>query len=281
DNTVLMEQTATLNGSGSSTPSGTITSYLWQQVAGTTVTLSSNTAVSPTFTAPTVTPAGAVLRFQLTVTDSRSLSASDNVDITVDWGSLDDFSTDTRSSYTQLVVPFHAPPPPPPDVQFNYDSVGKRLEVIVPDDLGFIFSKALPTNNSGVFSLDFYPRTTYPIGGGIWIRLMADANNYYEMAAFQWDNVLSPGELPRVTKVVGGVVVDNVAFSNINNYVSQNPPIAYHVTFRFTPTVTTVQAFGETIVLNSNTTSINVSKVELQMNQQEAFFDNIQLLAVP
>ena len=74
NNAVEMGQTVTLDGSGSTTPSGTITSYLWTQVAGTSVTLSDNTAVKPTFTAPTVPVIGAVLRFQLTVTDSRSLT---------------------------------------------------------------------------------------------------------------------------------------------------------------------------------------------------------------
>ena len=103
DNQVNMGQTVTLDGSASTTQAGsTITSHLWTQVAGTPVTLSDNTAVKPTFTAPTVPAIGAVLRFQLTVTDSRSLTASDNVDITVKWvGFADDFSTDTTGTYTK------------------------------------------------------------------------------------------------------------------------------------------------------------------------------------
>jgi hypothetical protein len=100
DNSVLQGKTGTLDGSGSTTPSGTITSYLWTQVNGTPVILSDNAAVKPTFTAPdNVLATGEVLRFQLTVTDSRSMTASDNVDITVKWGSLDDFSTNTTGQY--------------------------------------------------------------------------------------------------------------------------------------------------------------------------------------
>ena len=119
-----MGQTVTLDGSGSTTPFGTITSHLWTQVAGTTVTLSDNTAVNPTFTAPTVPVIGAVLRFQLTVTDSRSLTASDNVDITVKWvGFADAFSTDTTGTYnpTQTTSVHGARLPTTP--------IGKRAQV--------------------------------------------------------------------------------------------------------------------------------------------------------
>jgi hypothetical protein len=277
---VLQGRTVTLDGSGSSASFPPIT-YLWEQVAGTTVTLSDNTAVMPTFTAPTVNPIGEVLRFQLTVTDDILQTASDTVDITVLWGFADDFSTDTRSSYATTPVFLNIPPLPSP--QFNWDAAGERLEVLTENDVGLIISQALPGNDNGVFSLDFFPRQTHPTGGGIWVRLMEDANNFYEVAAFEWNNVLSPEELPRVTKWVGGVVVDNVAFTfPPNQYVSQDPnPTQEHITITFTPATTTVQAFGETIVLNTDTTSINVDMFEIQTNQQDSYIDNIELLVVP
>jgi hypothetical protein len=281
DQSAVMGQTVTLDGSGSSTPLGTIVSYLWEQVAGQTVALDNDAAVSPTFTAPDVAPIGEILRFQLTITDSRSLTASDNVDVTVLWGDLDDFSTDTTSEYAvQEVYLGGATPPPFPE--FNYDPVGERLEVLTEDDVGLIFSRSLPATDNGVFSFDFYPRKTYPSGGGIWVRIMEDQDNYYEMAAFQWDNVLEPQRLPFFAKVVNQVTVDNVLFTNINNYVSQDPdPTQYHVTITFTPAEATAQAFDETIVLNQDPSAINVSSFEIQTNQQDAYYDNIQLLAVP
>jgi hypothetical protein len=72
----------TLDGSGSSDPDGdTPLTYQWAQTSGPTVTLSSPTAVSPTFTAPNDP---AVLTFSLIVTDSRGLaSVPDTVVITV------------------------------------------------------------------------------------------------------------------------------------------------------------------------------------------------------
>lgn len=75
--------TVTLDGSGSTDSDGTITSYAWTQDAGTTVTLSSASVVSPTFTAP-ASIAGETLTFRLVATDNQgSSSAPDTVDITI------------------------------------------------------------------------------------------------------------------------------------------------------------------------------------------------------
>jgi uncharacterized repeat protein (TIGR02543 family) len=82
DQSVLAGASVTLDGSGSSDPDGhTPLSYAWTQSAGTAVTLSDPSAVSPSFTAPTT--AGS-LTFELIVTDSMGLaSAADSVTITV------------------------------------------------------------------------------------------------------------------------------------------------------------------------------------------------------
>jgi hypothetical protein len=75
--------TVTLNGSGSSDADGTIASYAWTQTAGTAVTLSSASAVQPTFTAPTVLNA-TTLTFSLVVTDDDgAASAASTVNVTV------------------------------------------------------------------------------------------------------------------------------------------------------------------------------------------------------
>lgn len=80
DQTILVGNLVTLNGTGSTDPDGTIASYLWSQTAGTAVTLSSTTTASPTFT-----PATAGVRtFSLVVTDDGgATSTADLVTITV------------------------------------------------------------------------------------------------------------------------------------------------------------------------------------------------------
>jgi hypothetical protein len=88
DQTVDEGVTVTLDGSNSSDQDDGIASYQWEQVGGTLVTLSSNTAVQPTFTAPDVGPSGESLTFQLTVTDSGGLQSTDTCIVNVSWVNL-------------------------------------------------------------------------------------------------------------------------------------------------------------------------------------------------
>lgn len=81
--TVIAGTTVTLNGSASSDPDGSVSSYAWTQTAGNTVTLSSTTVAQPTFIAPTVT-ATSTLTFSLVVMDNQGRSSSaSTVSITV------------------------------------------------------------------------------------------------------------------------------------------------------------------------------------------------------
>ena len=78
--TVQVAAAVTLNGSGSTDPAGNTLSYKWTQTGGTAVTLSSATAVQPTFTAPA---SATTLTFQLVVSDSQASSSPATVTITV------------------------------------------------------------------------------------------------------------------------------------------------------------------------------------------------------
>ncbi len=83
DQTVLQRTTVVLNGNASSDPDGTIVGAGWTQVAGPAVTLSGATTLTPSFVAPRIFVAATTLTFELTVTDSDGLSASDRVDVIV------------------------------------------------------------------------------------------------------------------------------------------------------------------------------------------------------
>jgi hypothetical protein len=71
--TVFVNASVTLNGSASSDPENQTLTFGWSQVSGTPVTLSSNSVVSPTFSAPALT---GTLVFQLIVTDSVGFASA-------------------------------------------------------------------------------------------------------------------------------------------------------------------------------------------------------------
>lgn len=83
DQTKSISDTVTLAGSGTDDNGDTLT-YGWTQTGGSpTVSLSNPAARSPTFTAPS---AATVLTFTLTVTDTGSLTGTDEVVVTVTEG---------------------------------------------------------------------------------------------------------------------------------------------------------------------------------------------------
>jgi hypothetical protein len=85
DQAVDDRTTVTLYASNSSDVDDGIASFLWEQTAGIAVTLSDPTAAQPSFTSPDVGSDGASLTFQLTVTDSGGLQATDSCIVNVTW----------------------------------------------------------------------------------------------------------------------------------------------------------------------------------------------------
>jgi hypothetical protein len=88
DQTVNPGAAVALRGSGSD-PENAITAYRWRQTSGTAVTLSNATSAQASFTAPTLATGTASLAFELQITDSGGLSATDSVRIVVQSGDID------------------------------------------------------------------------------------------------------------------------------------------------------------------------------------------------
>ena len=82
DQIVSSGDMVTLDGSGSSDPDGTIVDYLWEQTAGSDVTLSANNLAEVSFTAPQVTET-TTWTFLLTVEDDGGNTSDDEVNVTV------------------------------------------------------------------------------------------------------------------------------------------------------------------------------------------------------
>ncbi len=80
DQNVNINSLVTLNGSKSTDVDGEITSWLWEQIDGQSVSLSSNSDTIVTFTAPSTT---GELNFKLTVADNNGVSDMDTVKISV------------------------------------------------------------------------------------------------------------------------------------------------------------------------------------------------------
>ncbi|MBC2709783.1 MAG: LamG domain-containing protein [Desulfosarcina sp.] len=79
-----------LDGTGSApnVGSSSIDTWLWEQTAGTSVTLTGADSATATFTAPAVGTSGETLTFRLTVTDDLGLSSSDTTTVTVNDSSV-------------------------------------------------------------------------------------------------------------------------------------------------------------------------------------------------
>ncbi len=78
---VISGDQVTLDGSLSTDPDDGILGYQWKQTEGLPVSLSDSTALSPVFTAPEVDEDGAVLTFELIVTDVHGLQSTDNCQV--------------------------------------------------------------------------------------------------------------------------------------------------------------------------------------------------------
>ncbi len=85
DQTVHEGSTVILDGSESTDPDDGIAFYLWTQSDGPSISLSDETSVQSTFTAPDVGPDGEALTFELTVTDNGGLQATDTCIVNVTW----------------------------------------------------------------------------------------------------------------------------------------------------------------------------------------------------
>ena len=79
------KETATVTLMSVATDSdGTIVSYQWRQISGSSVQIDNDDKAEATFTAPSISSISEILKFEILVTDSDGLTALDKVTVTVD-----------------------------------------------------------------------------------------------------------------------------------------------------------------------------------------------------
>ncbi len=120
-----------------------------------------------------------------------------------------------------------------------------------------MFSHNVPALDTGTFRMDFLPTTKYPAGGNFKLFLRQDANNYYFIR-----NSDSYGP-KHLRKYVGGILVDS---ANFTIEYSQNNNCS--ITVNFSPGQTTVNVFGETLTINTDSSSIRVNSLRLKENNR-------------
>jgi len=146
---------------------------------------------------------------------------------------------------------------------FVYDSEGLRAEVQTGNDNGLKFDHTVPASSEGSFSIDFMPTMKYS-RGALLVRLEQDENTYYQIK-----NTDGEGS-GKVSKYVNGVEVASALFRN--GYVQDTN---YKISVTFSPSETTVKAFGNVVVMQDDTTPISVNSFSVKTWQQDAYFDNI------
>jgi lysophospholipase L1-like esterase len=177
----------------------------------------------------------------------------------------DDFRVDTTSEYVVTDTWTQGG-----NGEFLYDAAGERAQVLTGNDIGLKISRTLSPLKRGTFSVDFHPTKKYSNGGRVVLWLKQDNSNFYKI--FNSDGQ-GPGG---IKKVVNGQIVDLASFKA--GY-SQN--MAYTITVSFSLRATTVEAFGQMLVIKSNTARLWVNSFEINLKQQDAYYDNIDYTDEP
>ncbi len=237
------------DGSSSSDSDGSLVSYSWDFGDGTTGT---GATIDHQF-------AGSITPVTLTVIDNSGGAALSQVTV----GSAafsDDFSTDTTGNYTVSNTWTQGG-----TGKFTYDATGQRLKINTGNDIALQFARTLPASSSGKFALDFSPTKIYPSGGIIVVRLRQDQSNYYEV---KYSDGYTSGIL---RKIVNGTEVGK---TQSGTQYKENAN--YHIEMNFDAAQVSAQGIGSALTLSSNNTDIKVSSVEIELTQQDAYFDNFE-----
>ncbi len=153
DQTVLEGSNVALDGAGSSNQDDGIMILQWRQISGPAVALSDPTQLSPTFVTPPVDLSGSDLIFELTVTDSQGLRATDQVQIVVMDNGIDLFPADALTFFSSTGQ----------EIALRVESGGQLVD-LWPSDPGDISDDAGQPADMPYGLLNFHIKTDHPGG---------------------------------------------------------------------------------------------------------------------
>jgi hypothetical protein len=107
DQTVNENTVVALNAGGSSDPDGDALTYVWSQLAGPTVTISTGNAGAASFMAPFVSAGGEDITFEVTASDAYGGTATDQVVVHVQNQNDPPLATAARPTIPSLWPPSH------------------------------------------------------------------------------------------------------------------------------------------------------------------------------
>jgi hypothetical protein len=202
----------------------------------------------------------------LTVTDNDGATDTDTMKVTVTDPSApppagsfsDDFSSSNAlSEYTTGG-----------SGSWSYDGTNERARVSTNGGTGFTFSHALSSANEGTFTFDVRTISYNGSEAEIELILYENANTYYKII-----NRYGGSRTGGITKYINGTRVDSRWFKN--KYAQKRN---YTISVDFSPSSTTVNAFGQKLTINNNHTPITVTSFRIRTKNQDAAYDNIAYL---
>jgi hypothetical protein len=150
------------------------------------------------------------------------------------------------------------------DGSFTYDSNSRTVKVQSSSNRGKKFSHTLDAAEQGTFSFNIKTIQKNADTSSIELRLIQDNQTYYRI--INRDGSKTGG----IAKYVNGVRVDKSWFSK--GYEQDKD---YNIRVTFSPSATMVEAFGQVLMMNSDSSVITVNSFSVNTIQQNANYSNI------